>query len=88
MAPRPERRGGAAEETAKIAGHLGVVEVAGGLGGLGPAGGVRLGQGGFGAVWLAEQSAPVRRQVALKILKLGMDTREVIARLPTLRQAA
>ncbi|MBL9130087.1 MAG: serine/threonine protein kinase, partial [Verrucomicrobiaceae bacterium] len=46
-----------------------------------------LGQGGFGAVWLAEQSAPVRRQVALKILKLGMDTREVIARFEQERQA-
>ncbi len=47
----------------------------------------RLGEGGFGAVWRAEQSAPVRRQVALKILKPGMDTREVIARFEQERQA-
>ncbi|TLD72595.1 tetratricopeptide repeat protein [Phragmitibacter flavus] len=46
-----------------------------------------LGQGGFGAVWLAEQSQPVRREVALKIIKLGMDTREVTARFELERQA-
>jgi len=46
-----------------------------------------LGEGGFGAVWLAEQSVPVRRQVAVKILKAGMDTREVIARFEQERQA-
>lgn len=46
-----------------------------------------VGQGGFGAVWRAEQSVPVRRQVALKILKMGMDTREVIARFGQERQA-
>jgi hypothetical protein len=39
-----------------------------------------LGQGGFGTVFLAEQDKPIRREVALKIIKLGMDTREVIAR--------
>ena len=47
----------------------------------------RLGEGAFGQVWRAEQSAPVRRQVALKIIKLGMDTREVIARFEQERQA-
>ncbi len=47
----------------------------------------KIGEGGFGSVWLAEQSAPVRRRVALKILKLGMDTREVIARFERERQA-
>ena len=46
-----------------------------------------LGEGGFGAVWLAEQHEPVRRQVALKIIKLGMDTRQVIARFEAERQA-
>src|SRR3989442_15906231 len=39
-----------------------------------------LGEGGMGAVYLAEQVQPIRRRVALKIIKLGMDTREVIAR--------
>ena len=47
----------------------------------------RLGEGGFGTVWLAEQNAPVRRSVALKIIKLGMDTRQVIARFGAERQA-
>ncbi|MDZ4401913.1 serine/threonine-protein kinase [Prosthecobacter sp.] len=46
-----------------------------------------LGEGGFGSVWRAEQSKPVARQVALKIIKLGMDTREVIARFEQERQA-
>lgn len=46
-----------------------------------------LGEGGFGTVWLAEQHEPVRRQVALKVIKLGMDTREVIARFEAERQA-
>lgn len=46
-----------------------------------------LGEGGFGTVWLAEQHEPVRRQVALKIIKLGMDTRQVIARFEAERQA-
>ena len=46
-----------------------------------------LGSGGFGTVWRAEQVQPVRREVALKIIKLGMDTREVIARFEQERQA-
>src|SRR5687768_16904773 len=37
----------------------------------------QIGQGGFGAVFLAEQQEPVRRNVALKVIKLGMDTRRV-----------
>ncbi len=40
----------------------------------------RIGEGGFGAVFLARQSTPVQRDVALKIIKAGMDTRQVIAR--------
>ena len=46
-----------------------------------------IGEGGFGDVYLAEQTEPVRRQVALKIIKLGMDTKEVIARFEVERQA-
>lgn len=47
----------------------------------------RIGEGGFGVVYMAEQLEPVRRKVALKIIKLGMDTREVIARFEAERQA-
>jgi serine/threonine protein kinase/formylglycine-generating enzyme required for sulfatase activity len=47
----------------------------------------RLGEGGFGVVYLAEQLQPVRRQVALKIIKVGMDTRHVIARFKAESQA-
>src|SRR6185295_3058522 len=46
-----------------------------------------IGHGGFGAVYMAEQDHPVRRRVALKIIKLGMDTRAVIARFEAERQA-
>lgn len=46
-----------------------------------------IGQGGFGRVWLAQQSEPVRRRVALKVLKAGLDTREVIQRFRAERQA-
>ena len=46
-----------------------------------------IGEGGFGTVYLAEQSHPVRRMVALKIVKPGMDTRQVIARFEAERQA-
>ena len=46
----------------------------------------RLGKGGMGTVWLAEQEAPFQRLVALKLIKLGMDTKEVIRRFETERQ--
>src|SRR5262245_42119935 len=47
----------------------------------------KLGEGGFGAIWLAEQKEPVRRKVALKVIKLGMDTKQVVARFEAERQA-
>ena len=47
----------------------------------------RIGEGGFGIVYMAEQEYPIRRRVALKIIKLGMDTKEVIARFEAERQA-
>lgn len=47
----------------------------------------RIGEGGFGIVYAAQQSTPVRRIVALKIIKPGMDTRQVIARFEQERQA-
>jgi serine/threonine-protein kinase len=47
----------------------------------------RIGEGGFGTVYLAEQKQPVRRKVAVKVVKLGMDTRQVIARFEAERQA-
>jgi serine/threonine protein kinase len=46
-----------------------------------------LGEGGMGVVYLAEQSTPIRRRVALKIIRPGMDTKHVIARFETERQA-
>ena len=46
-----------------------------------------IGEGGFGSVFVAEQSEPVRRRVALKILKRGMDTQRVVARFAAERQA-
>ncbi|MCA9284454.1 MAG: serine/threonine protein kinase [Phycisphaerales bacterium] len=47
----------------------------------------QIGEGGFGSVWAAEQREPVKRRVALKIVKLGMDTKQVIARFEAERQA-
>src|SRR5262245_21668783 len=47
----------------------------------------RLGEGGMGEVWLADQTHPVHRQVALKVIKAGMDTAHVVARFEAERQA-
>jgi WD40 repeat protein/serine/threonine protein kinase len=47
----------------------------------------KVGEGGCGVVYVAEQTEPVRRRVALKVIKLGMDTKEVIARFEAERQA-
>ncbi len=46
-----------------------------------------IGEGGMGVVYMAEQESPVRRRVALKIIKLGMDTKSVVARFEAERQA-
>src|SRR5262245_55269146 len=46
-----------------------------------------IGEGGFGLVFVADQSGPVRRKVALKIIKPGMDTRDIVARFEAERQA-
>src|SRR5213079_2457280 len=47
----------------------------------------KVGEGGCGVVYMAEQEEPVRRRVALKVIKLGMDTKSVIARFEAERQA-
>src|SRR5207253_1567085 len=47
----------------------------------------QIGEGGCGVVYMAQQEEPVRRFVALKVIKLGMDTRSVIARFEQERQA-
>ncbi|MES2598448.1 MAG: protein kinase [Verrucomicrobiota bacterium] len=47
----------------------------------------KLGEGGFGFVWRAEQYEPIRREVALKVIKAGMDSQEIISRFDTERQA-
>ena len=47
----------------------------------------KIGEGGCGVVYMAEQEEPVKRRVALKVIKLGMDTKSVIARFEAERQA-
>src|ERR1051325_5615345 len=47
----------------------------------------QIGEGGCGVVYMAEQEQPVRRRVALKVIKLGMDTKQVVARFEAERQA-
>ena len=47
----------------------------------------KIGEGGFGVVWMAEQESPIRRRVAVKVIKAGMDTEEVLSRFAAERQA-
>ena len=47
----------------------------------------KIGEGGFGTVWMAEQNEPISRMVALKVVKAGMDTKQVLARFEAERQA-
>src|SRR5712691_6520272 len=47
----------------------------------------QIGEGGMGVVFMAEQSRPVQRKVALKVIKAGMDSRQVVARFEAERQA-
>ena len=47
----------------------------------------QIGEGGFGIVYMAQQSVPIHRRVALKIIKPGMDTKQVVARFESERQA-
>jgi len=47
----------------------------------------KIGEGGMGEVWQAEQTEPIRRRVAIKLIKAGMNTREVVARFESERQA-
>ena len=68
-----ESVGGLNEESGAIVGRYKLLE--------------KLGEGGFGSVWAAEQKEPVKRRVALKIIKLGMDTKQVVARFEAERQA-
>lgn len=74
-APRAERSGPAREEFSEGE-EIGVYRLLD-----------RLGEGGMGTVFLAEQREPVQRKVALKVIKLGMDTKEVLARFEAERQA-
>jgi serine/threonine protein kinase len=69
----PRREAGDLERSGTIIGRYKLLE--------------KIGEGGFGVVYMSEQQEPVRRKVALKIIKLGMDTRSVIARFEAERQA-
>src|SRR5262245_9468758 len=46
-----------------------------------------IGEGGMGSVWMAEQTEPIRRRVAVKVIKAGMDSKQVLARFEAERQA-
>jgi serine/threonine protein kinase len=65
--------GGSREQAGDRIGHFKILQL--------------IGEGGFGSVYMAEQERPVRRRVALKIIKLGMDTKAIVARFEQERQA-
>jgi len=70
-----------------IVGSIGLSEAVGGTA-IGPYHLLQnIGEGGMGEIWLAEQKQPVRRRVAIKLIKAGMDTREVVTRFESERQA-
>src|SRR5262245_40033684 len=71
--PFPDPSGSHAEQPGERIGHYKLLQL--------------IGEGGFGVVWLAEQLEPVRRRVALKVIKPGMDSKAVIARFEAERQA-
>ena len=70
---RPARRPGIVEGPGTVIGPYKLLE--------------EIGEGGMGVVFMAEQAQPVRRRVALKVIKPGMDSRQVIARFEAERQA-
>ena len=72
----PSRGGPATDENPEIGVYIGRYKLL-----------EKIGEGGFGLVYVAEQSEPVRRRVALKVIKLGMDTKAVVARFEAERQA-
>src|SRR3989442_1695359 len=78
LAPEPgaDGPGETRDETDSGLGRLGLYEML-----------EQIGEGGCGVVYVAEQTEPVRRQVAVKVIKLGMDTRQVVARFEAERQA-
>ena len=47
----------------------------------------QIGEGGMGSVWVAKQSQPIKRKVAIKLIKAGMDSQQVLARFEAERQA-
>jgi WD40 repeat protein/serine/threonine protein kinase len=74
--PRPDRNPSVSFATEHVGDRIGSYKVL-----------QELGEGGCGVVYMAEQEHPVRRKVALKVIKLGMDTRRVVARFEAERQA-
>ena len=81
------QQSGANDPDTEVTSLTGFTETSAGLD-IGPYHMLRpIGRGGMGEVWLAEQREPVHRRVAIKLIKAGMDTREVVARFEVERQA-